>query len=349
MTEPLVTLVVAARNEERHISACLDSLIAQTVGLQAVQILVVDGRSADRTRDIVGDYTAKHGDHVRLIDNPRQITPCAFNLGIRSATTPYVGFVSSHSTLAPDYVAECLAAFERSGADDVGGPLQMTAEGHVAKAIAIATASPFGVGNANWRYATEDTFVDTVFPGMYRREVFQRIGLFDEELIRNQDDELNFRLTQAGGKVFLTPRVKAYYVNRSSLAKLWRQYYQYGFWKVRVMQKRGGASSWRHFVPAAFVMALLVTLWYSLLFADSWWAFDALMVAYGAGALLFAVRACRKEGWRYLPLLPVIFLCLHLSYGIGFIQGVRHFGRKPVTGPPQLPADRPDTPSHTQT
>jgi glycosyltransferase involved in cell wall biosynthesis len=328
MTQPLVTLVVAARNEEARIAACLDSIVAQTVGLASLQVLVVDGRSTDRTREIVAGYTARHGDHIRLIDNPRQITPCAFNLGIKAAETPFIGFVSSHSTLAPDYVAECLAALERSGADDVGGPLNMTAEGYVAKAIAIATASPFGVGNATWRYASEDAFVDTIFPGMYRREVFDRIGPFDEELVRNQDDELNFRLTQAGGKIFLTPRIKTYYVNRSTLAKLWSQYYQYGFWKVRVMQKRGGAASWRHFVPAAFVLSLLVGIWAGLCFDPHWWLLTAILTAYGAGALLFAGRACRAEGWRYLPLLPLIFLCLHLSYGTGFIQGVRHFSRR---------------------
>lgn len=328
MTHALVTLVVAARNEEHHIAACLDSIVAQTVGLDQLQVVVVDGRSTDRTREVVARYTEAHGERIRLIDNPRQITPCAFNLGIQAAETPYVGFVSAHSTLAPDYVAECLAALERSGADDVGGPLAMTAEGYVASAIAVATASPFGVGNANWRYATADTFVDTIFPGMYRREVFDRIGLFDEELVRNQDDELNFRLTQSGGRIFLTPKIKTYYVNRSTLRSLWRQYYQYGFWKVRVMQKRGGAASWRHFVPAAFVLALLIAVWVWLAFDPHAWLLTALAVSYGAGALLFAVRACRREGWQYLPMLPLIFLCLHLSYGLGFLQGVRHFGRR---------------------
>jgi GT2 family glycosyltransferase len=327
---PQVTLVVAARNEERHLAACLDSIIAQTVGLQALQVLVVDGRSEDRTRDIFAEYQARYGDSLALIDNPRRITPCAFNLGIAAATAPYVGFVSAHSTLAPDYVAECLSALERSGADDVGGPLNMTSDGYVAGAIAVATNSPFGVGNAAWRYATEETYVDTIFPGMYRREVFERIGTFDEELVRNQDDELNFRLTQSGGKIFLTPKIKTYYVNRSSLGKLWRQYYDYGFWKVRVMQKRGGAASWRHYVPAVFVMALLVAVWSGMLFDEHWWLLQGLTMAYGTGALVFAYRACRREGWAYLPLLPLIFLCLHLSYGIGFIQGVRHFSRRPL-------------------
>ncbi|MBC7542431.1 MAG: glycosyltransferase family 2 protein [Candidatus Sericytochromatia bacterium] len=327
MTAPLVTLVVAARNEAHHITACLDSIVAQTVGLTQLQVLVVDGRSTDRTREIVAAYIAEHGDSIQLLDNARRITPCAFNLGIKAATAPFVGFVSAHSTLAPDYVAECLEALARSGADDVGGPLLMTADGYIAQAIAMATASPFGVGNANWRYATEDTFVDTVFPGMYRREVFDRIGFFDEELVRNQDDELNFRLTQSGGKIFLSPRIKAHYVNRSSPGKLWRQYYQYGYWKVRVIQKRGGASSWRHFVPAAFVCAILITIWHGVLFDDHWWAMKGLFTAYGLGATLFAIRSARKDGWQYLPLLPLLFLCLHLSYGLGFLQGLRQFSR----------------------
>ena len=325
MTPTQITLIVAARNEERHIAACLDSIFAQTSGLSALEVLVVDGRSTDKTREIVEEYVAKRGPGIRLIDNPRQITPCAFNAGLKQTSSPYVGFVSAHSTLAPDYIAECMLAFDRSGADDVGGPLLMTAEGYVARAIAIATNSPFGVGNANWRYATEDTFVDTVFPGMYKREVFDRIGLFDEELVRNQDDELNFRLTQSGGKIFLSPRIKAYYVNRATLFSLWRQYYQYGYWKVRVMQKRGGASSWRHFVPAAFVAAILIALWHGVLFDEHWWAIRGLFSAYGLGAGLFAARACKKEGWAYLPLIPVIFLILHLSYGIGFLQGLRQF------------------------
>lgn len=323
MSEPLVTLVVPARNEEGYIRACLDSIVAQTVGIDRLEVFVADGRSEDRTRAIVEEYGAQYPS-IRLLDNPRRITPCAFNVGIAAATAPFIGFVSAHSTLAPDYVAECLDALERSGADDVGGPLVMESRTYMAKAIAVGTNSPFGVGNARWRYATEETFVDTIFPGMYRREVFERIGKFDEELVRNQDDELNFRLTQAGGKIFLSPRIKAVYVNRATLPALWRQYYQYGFWKVRVIQKRGAPASWRHLVPAAFVMALLVGLWIGVAF-DAWWALGALLLAYASGAILFAVRAGRQDGWRYVPMLPLIFLCLHLSYGIGFIQGLRRF------------------------
>jgi hypothetical protein len=164
--------------------------------------------------------------------------------------------------------------------------------------------------------------------------VFERVGGFDEELVRNQDDEFNFRLIQSGGKIWLDPGITSIYYSRASLRKLWRQYFQYGFYKVRVMQKRGGVASWRHLVPAAFVLGLLGSLLLALVTRKPAWG---LSVAgpYAAANAAASLHTARQD-WHTLPHLPIIFLTLHVSYGVGFLLGLRHWAGKPVTEPPRL-------------
>jgi GT2 family glycosyltransferase len=186
-------------------------------------------------------------------------------------------------------------------------------------------SSPFGVGDALFRYSDREQYVDTLAFGAYRREVFERMGLFDEELVGSEDDEFNYRLRSQGGRLFLTPAIRSFYYGRSSFAALCRQYFFYGRGKVRVMRGHPGQIRLRHFVPAIFVLCLLVSG--ALVLVSPWFAllFALIVVCYVLTSLLAAINIARRKGWRYLPLLPAAFACLHLSYGAGFLWGVvRH-------------------------
>ncbi|HEM62625.1 MAG TPA: glycosyltransferase family 2 protein, partial [Chloroflexi bacterium] len=216
---PLVSVIVAMRNEERFIERCLDSLMEQDYPQELLEVLVVDGRSTDASREIV-QAKQQTMTSLLLLDNERRVSPVAFNIGIREARGEILTIISAHSYLAPDYISRCVDYLNTADADCVGGPIQTVGEGDVARAIALAMSSPFGVGDALFRYSQEETYVDTLAFGAYRREVFERVGLFDEELVGSEDDEFNYRLRSAGGKLLLTPAIRSFYHGRGSFGAL---------------------------------------------------------------------------------------------------------------------------------
>jgi GT2 family glycosyltransferase len=233
--------------------------------------------------------------------------------------------VDGHTVVAPNYVSMCVETYLRTGADNVGGRMDAVSSGTFGRAVALATSSPFGVGGARFHYSDREEWVDTVYMGAWPRDVFNRIGFFDEEQVRNQDDEFNYRLLEHGGKVLLNPKIKSEYYNRSSLRSLWRQYYQYGYWKVRVMQKHPRQMRLRQFVPPAFVGALLLALALSPLGAPLRWAALAIAGAYLLANLSASLLSARRARWSGWWLLPVTFGALHFSYGAGFLWGLVRF------------------------
>jgi succinoglycan biosynthesis protein ExoA len=318
MTTPHVTLIVAMRNEERHIERCVRSLLAQDYARDKLEVLFMDGRSTDRTGAIVSELIAER-EGFALVDNPGQIQSIAWNLGIERARGDLVGIVSGHSELAPDYVTSAVETLQRTGADLVGGPARAESETVVGDAIALAMSTPFGVGGAEFRYATEENDVDTVFMGVCKRDVYERIGGFDAEMVRNQDDELSYRLLGHGGRIVCNPEIRSVYRNRATLRSLWKQYFDYGRWKVRVMQKHRAQMRSRHFVPPLFVSALSA----SLLAPPAFVAVAGTYSAATLGASLYiAARARRVD---VLPYLPAAFAILHVGYGAGFLRGLYQF------------------------
>ncbi len=318
------------RNEGDFIARSLGSVLAQDYPKECLEILVVDGRSEDNTRTIVENIIQAHPSHkIYLIDNPRYIVPTGLNIGIQQARGDIIIRVDGHCEIPSDYVSRCVKLLEETRADNVGGLQYAEGQNLMSRAIAFATSSPFGVGGAKFHYASQPAWVDTVYLGAYRREVFSRIGGFDEELVRNQDDEFNFRLVQAGGKIWLDPAIKVKYYSRSNFYKLWRQYFQYGLYKVRVIQKRRALPSWRHVVPAGFVVGLLFTNFLALATGNALWSL-ASSGPYALANVMASIWTARKN-WRTLPLLPLAYLILHLSYGTGFLWGLwrwRHNWRK---------------------
>ena len=331
---PLVTVIVPIRNEATFIARSLGAVLAQDYPPDHLQVLIVDGMSTDGTREIVQQIIDKRRQtkddaslSIVLLDNPAHIVPTALNIGLRHAQGDVIIRVDGHCEIAPDYARQCVHHLERTNADCVGGPIETVGETSVAQTIALAMSSPFGVGNSAFRTVKDRArFVDTLAFGAYRREVFDRVGHFDEELVRNQDDEFNFRLTQAGGKIWLDPSIRSVYYSRATLRGLWRQYFQYGLYKVRVIQKRGAVPSWRHLVPGGFVLGLVGSILLILLTRQSCWLLG--VVAPYALTNGIASLWTARWNWRTLPLLPLAFLILHLAYGCGFWLGLVRFGRR---------------------
>jgi cellulose synthase/poly-beta-1,6-N-acetylglucosamine synthase-like glycosyltransferase len=318
-----VSIIIPCRNEEKFIARCLDSFIEQSYPKDLYEVLVCDGMSNDNTRKIVEEYSGKFK-FIKLLDNVELTAPKAMNVGIRYSNSEYIIIFGAHAIAHRDFIKNNIQELNSTDIGCVGGIMETINNTSKGKAIALAMSSPFGVGNALFRYAKEKCYVDTVAFGSYRRKVLDKIGYFDEELVRNQDDELNFRVVKAGYKILLTPQVKSSYFSRSSLKKLWLQYYQYGFWKVRVMQKHGRTASIRHLIPMFFVLTnalgLFLSLFSSLVFRL--WLIELIM--YFISSLVFAAKSS-KDDYRLILYIIWSYVILHLSYGIGFLNGLFNF------------------------
>jgi GT2 family glycosyltransferase len=261
-----------------------------------------------------------------LLDNPGRIVPTGFNRALHVARGDIVIRIDGHCEVPPDYVRRCAESLAQTQADCVGGPLITVGVGLQANAIALAQSSRFGVGGASFRLRNvKPGFVDTVAFGAYRRDVFERIGMLDEELVRNQDDEFNFRLTQAGGRIWLDPEIHSIYYSRANLSKLWQQYFQYGLYKVRVIQKRGAVPARRHLAPAIFVLGVIGSCMLALLTSRPRW----LLLVVGPYALANGLASLwtARGRWQTLPLLPSAFAVLHSAYGLGFLAGLWRWRR----------------------
>ena len=336
---PFVTVIMPIRNEARVIADTLGRVLAQDYPADCMEILVVDGISDDGTRQIIWDLRQQHS-NLYLLDNPAKIVPTALNIGLRQAKGEIILRVDGHTEIAPDYVRKCVEALQRTGADNVGGRMDATGENLFGEAVAIATSSPFGIGGSRFHFSEKEEWVDSVYMGAWPRRVFEKIGFFDEELVRDQDDEFNYRLRANGGRILLCPEIKSKYVARGTARSLWRQYFQYGFWKVRVLQKHPRQMSLRHFIPALFVLASLLSLAVWFLFPPiGIYLVVGIIGSYILANLSASVWSVFAKGARSTPyplslipyfllLLPLIFAILHVGYGTGFLVGLVKFANR---------------------
>lgn len=328
MATPSATLIIPCRNEERYIGRLLDDLIAQQHPISDLEVLVMDGMSTDGTRAEVGNRSSAVP-QIRLVDNPQHTVPYALNSGVGMARAPVVMILGAHSTYPPNYVSDLLKALKETGADNVGGLLETLPADDTPMSVAIAEAmsSRIGVGNAHFRTGADAPLdVDTVPFGCYPKAVFERIGLFDVTLTRNQDDELNGRLKKAGGRIVLIPTVKAGYYARSTFSQLWRMYRQYGLYKPLVNVRLGFPATWRQLVPPALVLAIL-SLPITFLIMKPLFGATALAMACYMALLIMGGQSAGLH--RHMPSLtlhfPVAVMCMHISYGIGYLEGLVRF------------------------
>lgn len=329
---PFVSIVMPVRNEGPYIQRSLGAVLDQDYPQECIEILVVDGMSEDGTREFILEQQKIHP-HVRLLENPGKIVPKGLNIAIASAKGEIFIRVDGHCVIAKDYVRRCVEALQHERVAGVGGPMETIGETPVAQSIALAMSSPFGVGNSAFRIrVNERRYVDTVpFPA-YRMSTLQEAGPFDETLVRNQDDEYNYRLRAMGGKLLLSPDIRSKYYSRSSLGSLWRQYFQYGFYKVRVLYKHPTQISLRQLVPPAFVGGLLGLLVLSMFGEIFRYGLLGFLLLYGLFNLGTSLVLSARHGWEHVLRLPLAFAILHVAYGLGFWAGlydlVNHLLRK---------------------
>lgn len=324
---PLVSIILPIRNEATYIERTLHSIFEQDYSGE-MEILIADGMSTDNTRNIISQVAVQYPRYaIQILDNEGGIVPIGMNIALRYARGEIIIRVDGHCVIAPDYVRRCVDHIQMDHIDGVGGAMKSIGETDKARAIAYGVSSRFGVGNSAFRTLSgQNMLVDTVpFPA-YTRTIIELAGFYDEELVRNQDDEYNYRIRKLGGKIMLAADVRSVYFSRTSLRGLWRQYFQYGYWKVRVLQKHPLQMSLRQFVPPAFIF-LLVCSAMTLFFPVSYFIYLATFVPMIYFALNFAVSfsIAANNGWKYLQFLSVVFVIIHIGYGLGFLAGLAKF------------------------
>lgn len=315
----MVSVICPIYNEERYIETCLQSILAQDYPKEHWELLLVDGESTDRTRELIAPYLKRYA-NIRLLDNPHRTAPYAMNTGIRAAAGEYICRMDAHSAFPVNYVSTLLRYMtELPDAANVGGVCETLPANESAKAqaIAIACSHPLGVGNSTFRTATveQPTESDTVPFGFWKKSLFDEIGLFDEEMTRNQDDEFNARTIRHGGHIYLVPGIRTTYYARDTISKTWRMFYQYGLFKPLVNKKTSHPATIRQFIPLLFVLGL--TLGLPLAFVH-----PVLAILYGLGIGLYLL-ATSTVGIRYRNIyLPLVFATIHFSYGWGYLCGI---------------------------
>ena len=322
---PFVSIVLPIYKEEKYIEKCILSIIGQDYPWEKMEVLLVDGMSPDRTREIISKYSARYP-NIRLLDNPQKIVPFAMNKGIRESKGEVIVRLDGHCVYPSNYVSVLVKYLYELNADNVGGvwhtlPANDTAE---CRAIAIASSHPFGVGGSEHKIGSREIKqTDTVPFGCFKREVFDRIGMFDEELVRNQDDEFNARIIKNGGKIFIIPDVEINYTSRDSMRKMRRMYFQYGLFKPLVNKKLGAPATVRQFFPGLFVLGLVFGLILSLFCKWAAYCYVGVLALYFLIGLGIGIsRAKRYKKIALVWYIPYTFLNIHLSYGIGYLVGL---------------------------
>jgi succinoglycan biosynthesis protein ExoA len=336
-----VTVIVPVRNERDRIGECLEHILAQSYPPHALEILVVDGGSTDGTREVVdharqngllahavrggrpgrpGANAEDAGPSVRLLDNPKGQRASGLNIGIKAARGDVIVRVDARCSIPPEYIEQGVRTLDETGADIVGGVPQAMATGATQRAIGIVLAHPFGIGNSAFRLGTRTGDVDTLYLGCYRRDIFTRIGLFDEDsAVISEDSDLNQRIREAGGRVYLNADMRAPYYPRETFGEFWRIAFRYGGARAGNFLKHRRLTSWRQTVPPGFLL-LLVSL-----AALSVWTRGLLAPLLGIGGLylmidtaISAVESRRRGAWPLFPRLLLAFPCLHFGWALGF-------------------------------
>ena len=320
-----VSVICPVFNEEKFIEACILSIIEQDYPLDAMEVLFVDGRSTDRTREIIKQYMEQY-DFIKLLDNPERIVPYALNRGLEAAKGEVIMRLDGHCTYPTNYISELVRYLYLLDADNVGGVwnTQPAKDTPMCQAIALASSHPFGVGGSMHKIGTSKIIeTDTVPFGCYKREVFEKTGLFDTDLVRNQDDEFNGRLLNLGGKIYLIPQVIINYTARDTLCKTRKMYYQYGLYKPLVNKKLGAPATIRQFFPLLFLLGLIVggiLSFFSPIILQIYTSF--LLLYLFIGIVVGCMSAVRARQPLIALLMPYVFFSIHICYGVGYLVGI---------------------------
>lgn len=323
--QPFVSVIIPVYNEEPFIADCLSAVLQQDYPAEKFEIIIADGMSSDRTREVVASFQCRHR-NIRLIDNAKRIVPTGLNRAIDCARGEIIVRLDGHCEYPTDYVRKVVELRQQTGADNIGGVLVPVGTDYVQKAVAAAYYSPVGLGGAALKAAAgADTMreVDAVHGGCWRRDRLIEVGGFDEAMVRNQDDELSFRLRKEKGKIVQCLSLHVVYHVRNSFKKLFLQFVQYGYWKVQVIRRHPRQASLRHIAPAMFVMTLIGLAFLSPFDRTAFTSLLLLLSVYSS--TLIAVSMVQM--WRSIKLTPGLVIalgCMHFGYGFGFVSGLIH-------------------------
>ena len=322
---PSISVIMPIRNEVDFIERSLSSVLNNDYPADRLEVLVSDGMSTDGTQAVVNSIAEKDS-RVRLIENPGKVVSTGLNCALKQINGDVFIRIDGHCEIPSDFIRKSVdTLLAKEEAWVAGGYWKTISSGLIGKTISAATESPVGVGNARHRLGNFDGWVDTLPYGAHYQWVLDRIGYFDEQLVRNQDDDFNFRILQAGGKIWMSSNIWSIYYARSSLKKLWRQYFQYGFWRIRTIQKHGQPATLRQLAPVLLVAGILGLGILSLFHQLFLWLLIAALCVYGAGLAYGAIDVGRKQSFKYAVLAPLIFVILHFGYGLGSLWGIVRF------------------------
>lgn len=316
----LISVIVPVYNEEKYIDACIASMLSQDYPRDAMEWFFIDGMSTDRTLEILKGYCDQYPRLIHVLQNPHKTVPYAMNIGIREAQGVYIIRLDAHAEYAQDYFSKCVEVLDETGADNVGGVMETKSRTPIGKTIAKMLSSKFGVGDSHFRTSGKDGYVDTVPFGAFRREIFEKVGLYDERLTRNQDSELNYRIIKNGGKIFLSNNIKLAYYCRDSVKGIAKMAQLNGKWNIITNKLCPGSMRLRHFVPFLFVLSLIGLPLMGLIWQGFWWLLGLELVAYFLLDALFSARIAEsaKECLQLLALFPLFHIC----YGWGSLLGL---------------------------
>ncbi len=328
MDLPLISVVVPCYNEKKYIEKCILSILDQSIPQVQTEIFVIDGMSNDGTREILFRLQ-KEFNRFQVIDNIKRKTPFARNLGVKASTGKFIAILDAHTEYDKNYLANSLKLFEEHpDISCAGGPIESVGKNNFGKATALAMSHPLGVGNAKHRFPDYEGYAEGACFPVFKKEVFDKLGTFDEELVRNQDDEFNLRMKKNGMKVYLSPKAKATYFVRDTPAKLFKQYFDYGYWRMAVIKKHKLPMSFRQLVPVLFIMIIFLSLFLSPFIKVNFMATIFIIPAiYTLTLSAASVPIIIKNGAKVGMLFPVAAVILHFSYAFGFLKGIFHFTR----------------------
>ena len=336
---PKVSVIVPCYKEAAPIGLLLDALYAQTYPRHLLEVVIADGLSSDGTREAIARWQQVHPDlAVRVVDNPDRIIPAALNRALEAARGEIIVRLDAHSVPASDYIARSVAALEAGKGDNVGGVWEIRpgGSGWLAECIATAAAHPLGVGDARYRYAATAATVDTVPFGAFYRQLIERIGLFDECLLTNEDYEFNTRVRETGGTIWLDPAIRSVYFARPTLRALAKQYWRYGYWKVQMLRRYPHTLRWRQALPPLFVLALVVLAVVGAIWPPARWLLAFQAGAYAIALLVAGFHLAQRRGKpACVAGAPLAMATMHLAWGSGFLWGWLFPPRRPGCHPPR--------------
>ncbi|MCF6147999.1 MAG: glycosyltransferase family 2 protein [Candidatus Kuenenia sp.] len=319
---PFISIIIPCRNEEKFISKCLDSIVVQDYPKDKIEVLVADGMSNDKTREIIKEYSRQH-QYINLLDNTGEIVPTAMNIGIKAARGKWIVRLDAHSEYSKDYLKNCIDTAKRTNADNVGGVVvtQQNGSSFGARCVQAITTHRFGIGNATFRLESIEKPVDTVPFGCFRSELFNRIGLYDERLVRNQDYEFNQRIIKTGGSIWLNPKIKTGYYNQSTLKGLFRQAFVTAEWLSWMWYVAPYSFKVRHAIPVFFTLGLLSILIVLPFHSFGLYSLSVIFFPYFFLNLISSCQQAVRYNWRIGLVLPFLFFFYHIVYGAGTLWG----------------------------